>query len=362
MAKRKKTKKSNAESGPVVSLDDRYDALVTELTKELGNVIISGEDFNSRDKTVIPTTPRMDDALNGGIPEGCIVSCSGPPKVGKTTMGLHFAGQCQKEENGARPVFYLDVEGRLKKMNLNCIHGLKYTPPHFTIIQSTQERILTSEEFLKSAERIINTIPNSLVIIDSFSALCPEKERNMDISAEFRHPGAKLMASFCRKIANVVPVNDVIVWGVQHMITNTSGQGNKKFYEDGGVKISYHLDVRLRAKWAERWKEGKDGPIYGDIIHWDVVTSALGPPAFNVETYHRYGYGMDTDYELFEVGKDYGYIQRSGTWYTLAYMEDFVDDYDESDWKAQGVKKTFDLFKNTEGCRENLLKLIGELM
>ena len=54
------------------------------------------------------------------------------------------------------------------------------------------------------------------------------------------------MASFCRKLGNVVPVNRSIVWIIQHLIANTSGYGSP-FMEDGGNKIVYQGDVKIRS-------------------------------------------------------------------------------------------------------------------
>ena len=40
-----------------------------------------------------------------------------------------------------------------------------------------------------------------------------------------RADGAKLLAKFCRKVANVIPVNKNIVIGITHLMGNPTGYG-----------------------------------------------------------------------------------------------------------------------------------------
>jgi RecA/RadA recombinase len=157
------------------------------------------------------------------------VVLTGQPKCGKTTTSLDFAANAQKPEYGSgsykdgRMVYYLNIEGRLKKRDLEGIPGLNLEK--FDVIGSQTGKILRAEEYLQIAERIINQEPGCVVIIDSYSALCTEAEITSDMDKMQRADGAKLLAKFCRKVANVIPVNKNIVIGITHLMGNPTGYG-----------------------------------------------------------------------------------------------------------------------------------------
>jgi recombination protein RecA len=218
----------------------------------------------------------------------------------------------------------------LKKRDLEGIPGLDLS--RFDIIGSQQGKILHAEEYLQIAERIINEEPGCVLIIDSYSALCTEAEITSDMDKMQRADGAKLLAKFCRKVANVIPVNKNIVIGITHLMGNPTGYG-AEFKEKSGQAIAYQTDIKLRAKSFSAWTLGSDGNQIGQEITWQVVCSALGPPGGTITSYLRYGQGIDKQTELIVLASDMGLINKGGAWYTL----DFVDG--DTKPKFQGVEK-----------------------
>lgn len=194
-----------------------------DVTKTFGeDIILNGNAIVDRKSVVIPVSPSLDIVLNGGIPEGSFVVFTGQPKCGKTTSSLDFAATAQKLEyahssfKDGREVYYLNIEGRLKKRDLEGIPGLNLDKFH--VIGSQQGKILHAEEYLQIAEKIINEVPGSVVIIDSYSALCTEAEITSEMDKMQRADGAKLLAKFCRKVANVIPVNkNVVILSLIHI-------------------------------------------------------------------------------------------------------------------------------------------------
>ncbi len=216
-------------------------------------------------------------------------------------------------------MYYLNIEGRLKKRDLEGIPGLDLTKFH--IIGSQQGKILHAEEYLQIAERIINEIPGCILIIDSYSALCTEAEITSDMDKMQRADGAKLLAKFCRKVANVIPVNKNIVIGITHLMGNPTGYG-AEFKEKSGQAIAYQTDIKLRAKTFKPWIIGTDNTQIGQEIEWQVVCSALGPPGATTTSYIRYGQGIDKYTELVNLASDVGIINKGGAWYTITNLED----------------------------------------
>lgn len=299
--------------------------LAEDFTKTFGDdVILSGNALVDQKVLTIPVSPALDIVLNGGIPEGSFVVLTGQPKCGKTTTSLDFAATAQRSEyqgklKDTREVYYLNIEGRLKKRDLEGIPGLNLSKFH--IIGSQQGKILHAEEYLQIGERIINEVPGCVLIIDSYSALCTEAEITSDMDKMQRADGAKLLAKFCRKVANVIPVNKNIVIGITHLMGNPTGYG-AEFKEKSGQAIAYQTDIKLRAKTFKAWTLGTDNTQIGQEIDWQVVCSALGPPGGVTTSYIRYGQGIDKYTELINLASDVGIINKGGAWYTITCLED----------------------------------------
>ena len=236
-----------------------------------------------------------------------------------TTTSLDFAATAQKKEyRGSlkenREVYYLNIEGRLKKRDLEGIPGLQLDKFH--VIGSQPGKILHAEEYLQIAEKIINEAPGSLLIIDSYSALCTEAEITSDMDKMQRADGAKLLAKFCRKVANVIPVNRNIVIGITHLMGNPTGYG-AEFKEKSGQAIAYQTDIKLRAKTFKPWVLSSESTQIGQEIEWQVMCSSLGAPGGVITSYIRYGEGIDRYMEAINLAADIGVIHKGGAWYTL---------------------------------------------
>ena len=307
-----------------------------DIVKQFGDGIMrSGAAVVDSELLVIPVCPSLDVGRGGGIPEGSFVTFTGQPKCGKTTTCLHFAAKCQGEEYGGelcpegRHVYFFNIEGRLKKRDLEGIPNLDLE--RFHVIGSEPGRILTAENYLSIAEKTINEVPGSVVILDSYSALCTEAEITSSMDKMQRADGAKLLAKFCRKVANVVPVNRNIVMGITHLMGNPTGYG-AEFKEKSGQAVAYQVDVKLRAKRFSPW-EIQDTQV-GQKIDWQIVTSALGPPGGKITSYLRYGAGIDEETELVILGSDLGLINKAGAWFRF----DFVEGEDKP--KFQGAENS----------------------
>ena len=273
-----------------------------------------------------------------------------------TTTSLDFAATAQKPEyqgdlKAPREVYYLNIEGRLKKRDLEGIPGLNLEKFH--IIGSQQGKILHAEEYLQIGEKIINEIPGSVVIIDSYSALCTEAEITSEMDKMQRADGAKLLAKFCRKVANVIPVNKNVVIGITHLMGNPTGYG-AEFKEKSGQAIAYQTDIKLRAKSFKPWLLSADSTQIGQEIEWQVICSALGPPGGHITSYIRYGHGVDKYMEAITLASDMGIIHKGGAWYTLTALEDKP--------KFQGAEKVRQYLLENEKAYIDLVTTIKTTM
>lgn len=323
MAKKKK------EAEPIQEFD-AVDALYDKITKDYGDgVLTEGLRIVDENKTTIPIGMALD-LVCGGIEEGSWVGVSGPPKTCKTTMCLSFAANCQKSEYGARPIFYGDVEHRITKKHLQGIQGLNLKKPFFNLIQSTKERILSQQDHLNLYSHILRTIPNAVLIIDSVSAFVEEKVLNSDVvGVETRGGSAKIFSQFISQMRSVVPVNNAIVLGITQRYSNTSGMG-AAFNEKAAEAWKYQCDYQLYTKRATEWK-ASDKTI-GFLVDWVCKTSKTGLPVQAVQSYIRFGLGVDSLYESMIFAETARLVKKSGSWYTLTFLQNHLE------WNAETEK------------------------
>ena len=332
-------------------------SLKDDLNKTFGdNIILTGNSVVDKKNVIIPVSPALDIILNGGIPEGSFVILTGMPKVGKTSLSLDFAATAQKPEyqgglKNPREVYYLNIEGRLKKRDLEGIPGLDLS--RFNVIGSQEGKILHAEEYLQIAEKIINEVPGSVIIIDSYSALCTEAEITSEMNKMQRADGAKLLKKFCRKVSNVIPVNKNIVIGITHLIGNPTGYG-AEYKEGGGTGIAYQVDIKLRAKSSKPWTLSADSTQIGQEVEWQVICSSLGAPGGVITSYLRYGQGIDKYMEAITLASDIGIIHKGGAWYTLTALPDKP--------KFQGTEKVRNFLLENPKASEDLIAAIKNTM
>ena len=322
--------------------------------KKYGNILKTGTEVleeKSNYKT-ISVSPAIDLALGGGIREGCWLTLTGDPKSGKTTTAMQIAANCQKE---GRPIIYVDAEGRLKDMNFQVDD---FDPAKIKVI-GPEDKPLPAEELLKWAYQLMSDPVNhgAVLIIDSISSLIPEKELDGDFT-----PGRaglpKVLSIFTKKIGQLLPRQRGLVIAITHYIANTGGFGKAKL-SDGGTKIQYQADTRMEiAGGGEKvpaikpWEDGNKNRI-GQIVNWKIVCSSMGPPGGQVQSYIRYGHGIDKTQEILELSLDLGFIDKSGAWFSC-----------ESLWegKLQGQDKVYNLLREKPEHVDSLESMIKEAL
>jgi len=289
-------------------------AFIKDIVKKYGHVISTGNEILDQRKNfkAITVSPSVDIALGGGIKEGSWVILTGDPKCGKTTTALQIAANCQKD---GRPIIYLDAEGRLKEMNLLGVEGLD--KEQIQIIHAEDEP-LSAETFLDIAVKLVSAKENygCVCIIDSTSALMPEKELDGDLS-----PGRaglpRILSVFCKKLGQIVPKQRATLIIITHFIANTSGYGASRM-PDCGKKIQYQADTRMEVKSINPWSQG-DKQI-GQAVNWKVICSSMGPPGVECQSWIRYGQGVDKTQELVIIGQEAGLIAKAGAWLTCDFL------------------------------------------
>jgi|TARA_R110001592_G_scaffold34436_6_gene118405 recombination protein RecA len=320
-----------------------------DIIKEYGDVLHDPSSIVDRPLEVLSVGPKLDIALGGGVPEGSLFIMTGPEKVGKTVTALTFCANAQKHYQ--RKVYYANIEGRLKKRDLEGIADLSLDSEEMQIIGSTEGNILSAEKYLSIVDNIVHTQPGSLAVVDSFSALSSEAELTGDLSDMQVMSVQKILAKFCRRISNVLPINRVTVIGITHLMANMQrfGRGKTKI-EKSGNALKYQVDVKLHATHSVPLMQG-DAQI-GQTIHWQIATSAIGPPGQKVESHIRYGRGIWKEMEVADLLIDFGLVAKAGAWLKLPNGE-------KVQGKANFAQYLEDNPKEYEEFRKQIFEMVG---
>jgi recombination protein RecA len=325
-------------------MDKEQDNDHKDIVKQYGDVFLDPQFILDNPPPLISVSPKIDLVLGGGVPEGCLFILTGPEKIGKTLTALQFAANAQKvatETAEKRRIYYANIEGRLKKRDLEGIRELLLGKDDFEIITSKKGNILSGEKYLSIIDEIVHQEPHSVAIIDSFSQLCSEEELVKDISEATVAPMNRFLAKFTRRFSNVLPINRVTLVGITHLMANIQkfGAGKSKV-EKSGSSLKYAQDVKLYATHKEFIKQGET--IIGQKVHWIVENSAINAPGSKVASIMKFGRGLWKEYEIIELAKDFGILGGSKSWIEMPngkkyngiptaakILEDDPDQYEE---------------------------------
>ena len=102
----------------------------------------------------------------------------------------------------------------------------------------------------------------------------------------------------------------------------------------------------------------------------------MGPPGGQVQSYIRYGHGIDSVQEVLELATDLGFIDKAGAWFSCPFFQiekdlakkikpDVDVDNDEAIIKAfkfQGQDKLYNFIKENPEIVKTLERLIKEAL
>lgn len=307
------------------------------------DVYKTASDFLNKPREILHISPAFDVGLGGGIPLGSWVILTGKYKCGKTSSAIHMVSQFLNQFPDSQGLF-VDVESRLKEQTLS---NTSLDKDRLQILSSSEEEILHAEQLLERTESWVKSNKKSIVVIDSTSAMCSQKEYVDPISGNVRSLGPKLMATFTRKMAPIIPVQNCIMILITHLIANTSGYGSP-FTEDSGNKIQYQSDVKLRCRRNEDWLVGEK--LIGQKNEWSVEWSAMGPPGATISSYLKYDHGLDDTMEIVDLAIQLGLVSKAGAWFTI------------EDKKVQGINGICELLDNDLELKQKIHQEINEIL
>jgi recombination protein RecA len=270
------------------------------------------------DYSLIPISPQVDLSCGGGVREGSLVIVSGHEKLGKSTFCLQAAANAQNMNDGiTRKIYYLDVENKLLKRDLEGIHNLRIDD-NFVVLGSSESGPISAEKFFQMAENIVTNERHAIIIFDSFSMLLTQKELDYEFSEGRQRPDVPAYTSvFCKKMSQLIRPSKCTMFGINHVYTS-QGAGVSYLSESGGKKIQYAGNYKFRLVSKKPIEE--DGSQVGNKVTFMCMyhpsDSGSGEKE-KLEFDHRFGYGIDDINDYLELAQVYQIIKKKGAWYAF---------------------------------------------
>ena len=286
--------------------DKELKQTLSQIEKQFGKGAIMqlGEVAGSDVQGISTGALSLDIALGGhGIPRGRITEIFGNEASGKTTIALHAVASAQKKGDVAA---FSDAEhaldpGWAKRIGVN-LESLLVSQPS------------CAEEALKIAEMLIKSNAVDIIVIDSVAALVPRAEVEGEIGDSHMGLQARLMSQALRKLtANIKRSNTMVIF-INQIRMKIGVMFGSPETTTGGNALKFYASVRLDIRRIGAVKKGDD--IIGNETRVKVVKNKVAPPFKQAEFEILYGEGISFVGELVDLGVNYGFVQKAGSWYS----------------------------------------------
>ena len=287
------------------------DNLKLLIDKEVGKgSLFFGDDTPLIDIPVWPvSSPMLTHVLGRGLPKGRIMEIYGPEMSGKTTVATILAGDVQKQGG---VVGFIDSEnaydkGYAKKLGLDTsVRSFIFSQPD------------SGEHALQIAESMVNSGAVDLIIVDSVAALTPQAEIDGNFGDSHMGLQARLMSQAMRKLTYACNLHAATIIFINQIRMKIGVMFGNPETTTGGKALPFYASIRLEVRKVENITEGpsQDPVAVGQKVRIKAVKNKTATPFRKVEADLYFGKGFDVFKEYVDFGVTYGYVEKSGSWYS----------------------------------------------
>lgn len=283
------------------------DAARLQIERQFGKgaLMLMGDGNAIPNIEAIPTgSLGLDAALGiGGLPKGRVVEIFGPESSGKTTLTLQVAAQCQKQGG---TVAFVDAEHALDPSYAEKL-GVKIEE----LLVSQPD---TGEQALEITDMLVRSGAVDVVIVDSVAALTPKAEIEGEMGDQHMGLQARLMSQALRKLTGNIKRSNTLVIFINQIRMKIGVMFGSPETTTGGNALKFYASVRLDIRRTGTIKKGEE--VLGSETRVKVVKNKVAPPFRQADFEILYGKGICRFGEIIELGVKYGFVDKSGAWYS----------------------------------------------
>lgn len=290
-----------------------------------------------RKHTYFPSSlPSINRALGDmrGIQGGSIIQILAEPGHGKTTMALDFIAQAQKvglkevsikaggsKVNQEISAVFVDLERTFdaeyaKRLGVNMDKLAVYKPDF------AEKALPTIEHLLEQGLQ--------LVVFDSVPAMITKDEFDKDVDEPARMAGsANIMSRWLIRLIGLVDNSDALFIFINQYRANLSPMARSEKKPFGPRALRYYSKIIVE---LAKIKNEDDR----STIQMTVSKNKQAPEGMKIEYSMLKGRGASQAHDVFNLGVEYGFVKKSGSWY----------EYEGA--KAQGADSAIALFPMKE--------------
>ncbi len=342
---------ANKKMGEIVytQVGDRQkamDTVLAQIEKDFGKGAIMrlSENLHMNVDSISTGSLTLDMALGiGGVPKGRIIEVYGPESSGKTTLALHIIASAQKQGGEAA---FIDAEHALDPIYARAL-GVDID----SLLVSQPDN---GEQALEITEALVRSGAIDVIVVDSVAALVPRAEIEGVMGDAVVGLQARLMSQALRKLAGAIAKTNCTVIFINQLREKIGGMGyGPSETTTGGRALKFYSSVRLDVRRIEYVKSGTEN--VGNRTKVKVVKNKLAPPFKIAEFDIMYGEGISKFAELVDLGMEYKFVQKSGSWFAMGETR-----------LGQGRDKAIQFFKDNadiaQELEENIRRAYAERM
>ena len=364
----------------------KLDTLVNQINKEWKEDIAARGIHRIETNKIPFTSPRLNYMLYGGLPRGRIIEFAGEENGGKTTTALDICKNAQilfnneyeeelsnandtrkkyLESRGPKKVVYADCENTLDE-DWATLLGVD-VDDMYIIKPQTQ----AAEDIFQMLLDMMETDEVGLVIIDSLGVMLSKQAYEKDMTEKTYGGIAMALTLFSKKAELLCNKYDVTLIGINQMRDDLNSMYGGKT-TTGGKAWKHNCSLRLMFAKGDfideagnKLNRSCDEPK-GNKVMVSVAKNKVCKPDRKTGYYTlSYENGIDEVADLVEVAIKYGYIVKSGAWFTFCDVEtgEIVCDENGKEIKIQGLVNLLDFIREDEvmldELREQVLGAMG---